>query len=164
MIQIFTGERPLVVEHFQTNGCAQSAAAKRTDAEAGGQRVQSLEEIYRNLYGTDPYCFCVLLWPYRTEMRGEKKIVRRLSEEERKAVRRIVDAEKPAHTCAGLLALQPWINLDMHTYLEVNTYLSQPSARLELNSAIPRDTVLGDRDEAGQLERRSRLNVDITLT
>ncbi|MFL6332149.1 MAG: phage tail protein [Pyrinomonadaceae bacterium] len=164
MIEIFTGTRPLVVEHFQTTGCAQSAAAKRGTDEGGGQRVQSLEEIYRNLYGTDPYCFCVLLWPYRTETRGEKKIVRRLSEEERKAVRRIVDAEKPAHTCAGLLALQPWINLDMHTYLEVNTYLSQPSARLELNSAIPRDTVLDDRNEAGQLERRSRLNVDITLT
>jgi phage tail-like protein len=164
MIEIFTGERPLVVEHFQTDGCAQSPVAKRAADEGLGQRVQSLEEVYRNLYGTDPYCFCVLLKPYRTEAKGETKIVRRLSEEERKAVRRIVDAGKPAHTCAGLLALQPWINLDMHTYLGVNTYLSQPSARLELNSAIPRDTVLDDRDEAGQLERRSRLNLDITLT
>lgn len=164
MIEIFTGERPLVVEHFQTTGCAPAPVAKRTAEESEGQRVQSLEEIFRNLYGTDPYCFCVLLKPYRTETKGERKSVRRLSEEERKAVRRIVDAEKPAHTCAGLLALQPWIHLDMHTYLGVNTYLSRPSARLELNSAIPRDTVLDDRDEAGQLERRSRLNVDITLT
>lgn len=164
MIEIFTGERPLVVEHFQTTSCAQAPAAKRTADEGAGQRVQSLEEIFRSLYGTDPYCFCVLLKPYRTEKKGERKIVRRLSEEERKAVRRIVDAEKPAHTCAGLLALQPWIHLDMHTYLGVNTYLSQPSARLDPNSAIPRDTVLDDRDEAGQLERRSRLNMDITLT
>lgn len=167
MIEIFTGERPLVVEHFQTTGCAQAPVAKRTTtaaAESEGQRVQSLEEILRNLYGTDPYCFCVLLKPYRTETNGGRKIVRRLSEEERKAVRRIVDAEKPAHTRAGLLALQPWIHLDMHTYLGVNTYLSQPSARLDPNSAIPRDTVLDDRDEAGQLERRSRLNMDITLT
>ena len=165
MVEIFTGERPLVVEHFQTTGCAQSAAvARRAADESGAQRVQSLEEIYRNLYGTDPYCFCVLLKPYRTEAKGWGRIVRRLSEEERKAVRRIVDAEKPAHTCAGLLALQPWINLDMHTYLGVNTYLSQPSARLDMDSAIPRDTLLDDRDEAGQLERRSRLNLDITLT
>jgi phage tail-like protein len=160
MIEIFTGERPLVVEHFQTIACAQpSAASAKTDAAGRG-----LEEIYPSLYGTDPYCFCVLLKPFRSETRGDKKVVRRLSEEERKAVRRIVDAEKPAHTCAGLLALQPWIHLDMHTYLEVNTYLSQPSARLDMQSAIPRDTVLDDRDEAGQLERRSRLNVDITLT
>ncbi|HEX7317676.1 MAG TPA: phage tail protein [Pyrinomonadaceae bacterium] len=165
MIEIFTGERPLVVEHFQTTGCAQSAAvSKRAVEEGGAQRVQSLEEIYRNLYGTDPYCFCVLLKPYRTEAKGQGRVVRRLSEEERKAVRRIVDAEKPAHTCAGLLALQPWINLDMHTYLGVNTYLSRPSARLDMDSAIPRDTLLDDRDEAGQLERRSRLNLDITLT
>lgn len=165
MIEIFTGERPLVVEHFQTTGCAQpSAASKRTAEESGAQHVQSLEEIYRNLYGTDPYCFCVLLKPYRTEAKGQRRVVRRLSEEERKAVRRIVDAEKPAHTCAGLLALQPWINLDLHTYLGVNTYLSQPSARLDMNSAIPRDTLLDGREEAGQLERRSRLNLDITLT
>ena len=161
MIEIFTGERPIVVEHFQTTGCAQSAAPAQRTSDAAGR---GLEEIYRSLYGSDPYCFCVLLKPYRTEVRGGRKIVRRLSEEERKAVRRIVDAEKPAHTCAGLLALQPWIHLDTHTYLEVNTYLSQPSARLDLDSAIPRDTVLDDRDEAGQLERRSRLNVDITLT
>jgi phage tail-like protein len=161
MIRIFTGESPLIVEHFQTQGCAQAAAPAARTADAA---VRGLEEIYRSLYGTDPYCFCVLLKPYRTEVRGGRKIVRRLSEEERKAVRRIVDAEKPAHTCAGLLALQPWIHLDMHTYLGVNTYLSRPSARLDLQSAIPRDTVLDDRDEAGQLERRSRLNVDITLT
>lgn len=155
MIEIFTGERPLVVEHFQTNGCAQPEA---------GVVGRNLESIYGSLYGTDPYCFCVLLKPYRTETKGGRRIVRRLSEEERQAVRRIVDAEKPAHTCAGLLALQPWIHLDMHTYLGVNTYLSRPSARLDPDSAIPRDTVLDDRDEAGQLERRSRLNLDITLT
>jgi phage tail-like protein len=163
LIEIFTGERPLVVEHFQTV-CAQTTSAKRAGEVVGGQTVRGLEELYQSLYGTDPYCFCVLLKPFRAEIKGGRKVVRRLSEEERKAVRRIVDAEKPAHTCAGLLALQPWIHLDMHTYLEVNTYLSQPSARLDLNSAIPRDTVLDDRDEAGQLERRSRLNVDITLT
>jgi phage tail-like protein len=163
MIEIFTGERPLVVEHFQTV-CAQASAASRAAEEVAGQRVRGLEELYTSLYGTDPYCFCVLLKPFRAEVRGGKRVVRRLSEEERKAVRRIVDAEKPAHTCAGLLALQPWIHLDMHTYLGVNTYLSRPSARLDLQAAIPRDTVLDDRDEAGQLERRSRLNVDITLT
>lgn len=161
MIEIFTGERPLVVEHFQTTGCAQSTSAAERTTDAAGR---SLEELYRTLYGSDPYCFCVLLKPYRTEKKNGRKTVRRLTEEERKAVRRIVDAEKPAHTCAGLLALQPWIYLDTHTYLGVNTYLSQPSARLDLQSAIPRDTVLDDRDEVGQLERKSRLNMDITLT
>ncbi|MET0649606.1 MAG: phage tail protein [Pyrinomonadaceae bacterium] len=163
MIEIFTGERPLVFEHFRS-ACTEAPAPRRTADVDGAQKVRTLEEIYQSLYGTDPYCFCVLLKPYRHETSGGRQVTRRLSEEERKAVRRIVDAEKPAHTCAGLLALQPWIHLDMHTYLGVNTYLSQPSARLDLHAAIPRDTVLDDRDEAGQLERRSRLNVDITLT
>lgn len=164
IIEIFTGERPLIVEHFQSV-CAQPPVAERTAAAGAlSQSARGLEEIYRSLYGTDPYCFCVLLKPYRVETLGGRKVVRRLSEAERQSVRRIVNAEKPAHTCAGLLALQPWIHLDMHTYLGVNTYLSQPSARLDLQAAIPRDTVLDDRDEAGQLERRSRLNVDITLT
>ena len=88
----------------------------------------------------------------------------RLTEEHYKAVRRILDSEKPAHTCAGLLALQPWIQLDTHTYLEVNTYLSEPSARLDLGSAMPRDTVLNDSEEAGQLEWHSRIDLDMTLT
>jgi phage tail-like protein len=165
MVEIFTGERPLVVEHFQTVACPQpSAEARRTAEEERARNIRTHEEILRNLYGTDPYCFCVLLKPYRTERRGGRKVVRLLSEDERKAVRRIVDAEKPAHTCAGLLALQPWIHLDMHTYLGVNTYLSRPSPRLDLQSAIPRDTRLEGGDEAGQLERKSRLNLDITLT
>ncbi|HEX8189702.1 MAG TPA: phage tail protein, partial [Pyrinomonadaceae bacterium] len=84
MIEIFTGERPLVVEHFQTVGCGQTDAPARRPAEAGGR---GLEEIYRSLYGTDPYCFCVLLKPYRTEAQGGEKVVRRLTDEERKAVR-----------------------------------------------------------------------------
>jgi phage tail-like protein len=136
LIELFTGERPLIFEHFQSE-CA-------TDAE--------LKALLARLYGTDPYCFCVLLKPFPLK-----------SDEQRQAVRRILDREKPAHTCAGLQVLQPWIYLDMHTYLGVNTYLSQPSARLDLGSAIPRDTVLSDVEETGQLERHSRIDVDTVL-
>lgn len=163
IIEIFTGERPLVVERFQTV-CAPPAATRRAGEASAGRAARGFEEIYESLYGTDPYCFCVLLKPFRVRSEGGRKVFRRLGEDDRKAVRRIVDAEKPAHTCAGLLALQPWIHLDMHTYLGVNTYLSRPSARLDADSAVPRDTLLDEREEAGQLEKRSRLNVDITLT
>lgn len=136
LIELFAGERPLIFEHFQAE-CA-------TDAD--------LKRLLARLYGTDPYCFCVLLRPFPLK-----------SEEQRQAVRRILDSEKPAHTCAGLQVLQPWIYLDMHTYLEVNTYLSQPSARLDFGAAIPRDTVLADVEETGQLERHSRIDVDAVL-
>lgn len=146
MIEIFTGDRPLIIEHHQTSCAAWfNQKLKPEFAEA--------KALYERLYGTDPFCFCVLLKPYPVK-----------TEEQRKAVLRILESEKPAHTCAGLLTLQPWVQLDTHTYLGINTYLSQPSARLDFGSAMPRDTVLNDTEETGQLERRSRINFDIKLT
>ena len=144
MIEIFTGQRPLVIEHHQTI-CA-TALTQLPDAD-------EVRKLYQRLYGDDSFCFCVLLRPFPAQ-----------TEEQFKSVRRIIDAEKPAHTCAGLMALQPWVQLDTHTYLEINTYLSEPSARLDTGSAMPRDTVLNDDEPAGQLERRSRIDLDITLT
>ena len=145
MIEIFTGERPLIIEHHQLSCTSWCNEAPPSDAE-------ELNKLYERLYGSDPFCFCVLLKPFPIQ-----------TEESYKAVRRILDSEKPAHTCAGLLRLQPWIQLDAHTYLEVNTYLSEPSARLDLGSAIPRDSVLDGDQDAGQLEWRSRLELDTTL-
>lgn len=137
MIEIYTGDRPLIVEKIHL-GCEQTP---------------ELQALMARLYGTDPYCFCVLLKPFQVR-----------TEDQREAVRRIIAQEKPAHTCAGLLALQPWIYLDMHTYLGINTHLSRPSPRLDTGAAMPRDTVLTDVDDAGQVERRSRLGMDTTLT
>ena len=172
MIEILTGERPLIVEHFQRlcaggeedaagspdsgRDASDEAATGLTNASAAGMRDSrrdGLAWLYARLYGRDPYCFCVLLKPFQVK-----------TDEERMAVRRLLDAEKPAHTCASMMILQPWIHLDMHTYMGVNTYLSQPSAALDRGGAIPRDTVLDDRDEGGQVERRSRLDGDIILT
>ena len=148
MIEIFTGDRPLIIEHFQRR-CVDAGAGDARDEEA----MRETESLMARLYGDDPYCFCVLLKPFQVE-----------TEEERKTIRRLLDAEKPAHTCAGMHVLQPWIHLDMHTYMGINTYLSQPSPHLDQGGAMPRDTILSDTDEAGQLERKSRLGLDITLT
>lgn len=169
MVEILTGQQPIIVEHYQTSCDSWSlqkqgldlAELKKFFKRLYGkdsfdddelERSFVLEKLYERLYGNDAFCFCVLLKPFPVQ-----------TEEHYKAVRRILDSEKPAHTCAGLLALQPWVQLDTHTYLEVNTYLSEPSARLDLGSAMPRDTVLNDYEEAGQLERRSRIDLDITL-
>jgi phage tail-like protein len=139
MLTLYTGDEPLLIEQFQLNCVA-----------GGDPQLQAL--LYR-LYGRDPYCFCVLLKPRAVT-----------TESQRLAVQRLVEAEKPAHTCAGLLVLEPWVFLDMHTYLGVNTYLSQPSPRLDSGAAIPRDSVLTDLPEAGQIERRARLALDTRLT
>ncbi len=114
IIEIFTGERPIIIEHFQIC-CDQYPEANQE---------------YAKLFGEDAYCFWVILKPYQVR-----------SEEERAAVRRIVDAEKPAHTCAELLQLRPRIRLDIHTYLGENTYLVG-EARLDEGAALSMGSVL----------------------
>jgi len=79
-------------------------------------------------------------------------------------LKNIADSEKPAYTRANVIILEPWINLDLYTYLGVNTYLSKPTPRLDEQSVMPRDTVLSDFKEAGQVERRSRISEDTYLT
>ncbi|MFK7695874.1 phage tail protein [Paenibacillus sp. HJGM_3] len=135
MIELFTGIRPYIVEQFQL----QSA----TDPE--------VKAILEKLYGTDPYSFCVLL-----------KTGQITTDHEYATVKRILDAEKPAHTSAGLTVLQPWVYLDMHSYLGVNSYLTKPSSTIG-TGVIQRDTVLTDRVAFGQIDIRSRTNTDTVL-
>ncbi|MCI0557465.1 MAG: phage tail protein I, partial [Nitrososphaera sp.] len=137
VIELFTGEKPIIFEFFQLS-CIQDS---------------KLRELYEQVFGKDPFHFCVLLKP--TQVRTEREYF---------VVKRIVEADKPAHTAAGVRLLQPWIYLDMHTYLEINTYLQKPEMRLEQQSVIGQDSVLTDRDEAGQVEQRSRVNRDTILT
>jgi phage tail-like protein len=114
IIEIFTAERPIILEHFHI-GCEQ-------DPEMNQQYVE--------LFGEDAHRFWVILKPFQVH-----------SEEERAAVRRIVEAEKPAHTCAELLQLQPRIRLGILTYLGENTYLVG-EARLDEGAALSTGSVL----------------------
>lgn len=138
MINVYTGDKPFIVERFQVK-CSQAEA--------------EFEELLVRLFSDDPYSFTVLLKPFQVNKDNEIQ-----------ALKRIIDTEKPAYTRAAVVALRPWIYLDMHTYLGVNTYLTQPSLRLDVGSVMPRDTVLTDGDEAGQIGRRTKLGCDTTLT
>lgn len=77
---------------------------------------------------------------------------------------RLIDREKPAHTTAGVVILQPWMYLGMHTYLGVNSFLSKNDMRLGTGSAINRDTVLTEKENSGQLNVKSRVEIDIKLS
>ena len=105
------------------------------------------------LYGDCPYSFCVLLKPSQVRTINEFN-----------AVNRIISQEKPAHTIGGLKVLQPWIYLDMRTYLGMNTILTKPAFILGETSVVSRETVLDDREESGQIDLRARLSVDTKLT
>lgn len=103
------------------------------------------------LFGTEPFCFCVFLKDTT------------LSENSIGTIRRIIEEQKPAHTCYSLKVLEPWLYLDMHTYLGINTVLTRQEFVLG-KTVIGRDSSLADEERTGQLGFRSRTGVDTKLT
>lgn len=130
-----TGARPVIVESFQVQAGAPEARA-----------------VWADLFGTDPYRFCVLLRPEQVSALQDLN-----------AVKRIVESEKPAYTSAGVKVLQPWFYLDWHTYLGVNTCLSRQGFVLG-RSVLSRDTALDEAEDGGEISVRSRAGVDTVLT
>ncbi|MFC4808115.1 phage tail protein [Paenibacillus sp. GCM10023250] len=123
LIRLFTGIRPIIVEQYRIR-CAEDP---------------EIVALLERLFGTDPYSFCVLLKPDQIRTEGEYA-----------TVKRIVDTEKPAHTNGGVLHLQPYMYLDMHTYVGINSELTEPEPRLE-TGVIPRDAVLRNPTPFGQV-------------
>jgi len=136
-IKIYTEKEPIIVESFQIQPIED----------------EKIKETWEALFAGDLYSFCVMLKPQQVKTASELN-----------TVRRIVESEKPAHTSAGVMELQPWIYLDMHTYLGINSTLSEPVFRLGKTSVISRDTVLSDPESGGQFERHARLGMDTVLT
>lgn len=138
MLEIYTGVKPFIVEYFQFKHLLKKAEFKST---------------ITALYGDDPYTFCVLL-----PAKGVQ------SEQQRVMVEKIVQEQKPAFTEARIVVLQPWIYVDLHTYLGINTYLSERSLpSLDRQSFLPYDTVLIDLDRDKRLGIHTRLELDAAL-
>ena len=149
LIEIYTGNKPIIVENFQLYSRDADGNFKLRCEEN-----ENMKSRLEKLFGEPTsYSFCVLLKHPQKEIESQLK-----------TIKRIIELEKPAHTNAGVVVLQPWIYLDMHTYLGINTYLSKPVMRLGITSVISRDMVLTDVEEAGQIERRSMTGVDTKLT
>ena len=130
-----TGAKPIIVESFQV---------RNGESEAGA--------IWGDLFGTDPYSFCVLLKPEQV-----------VTAQDLHAVKRIVEFEKPAYTRAGVKLLRPWFYLDWHTYLGINTCLTRQGFILG-KCVLSRDTAVAEWEEGGEVEVRSRVEVDTVLT
>ncbi len=98
----------------------------------------------------NPYTFCVLMKSERIE-----------NEKQRSIVERLINEQKPAFTEGKLILLQPWLYMDMHTYLGINTYLSEPTLlRLDNTSSIPNNSTLIDVDMDNRLDTHTRLGLD----
>ena len=138
IVEIYTGEVPLIVEHFQLKTYKQDSL---------------LYQVIMKLYGDNPYYFYVLVKP---------NVVN--SEKTRIMLQNILDEEKPAFTEAKLIILEPWIYLDMHSYLEINTYLTERSLmKLDNKSYMPSDTVLIDLDGDSRMDVHTRIELDSKL-
>jgi phage tail-like protein len=76
-----------------------------------------------------------------------------------RTVRRVVEAEQPAHAAGSAVGLRPWIRLGSHSYLGVNTGLPKRELVLE-RARLGVDSVLDTREPFAQLDVRSRLGRD----
>jgi phage tail-like protein len=108
------------------------------------------DENYAKIFCANPYTFCVLIH----QSIDKSKI---------NSIRRIVEAEKPAHTLGFVNHLQPWFYIGMHTYLGVNTCLNKQSFVLP-QAVIARDTILSTEEESGQVDVRARTGIDTYLS
>ncbi|MUT65920.1 phage tail protein [Paenibacillus sp. NEAU-GSW1] len=137
-IAAYTGQRPLLIEHFQTK-------AMRDNAE--------LRDLTDRLYSNDPYTFTVLLKPEQAPTEKHRVVIEQLLEE-----------QKPAYTEARLVLLQPWMYLDLHTYLGINTVLTEPSLlTLGSDGAMPNDTLIVDLGLEKRIDVHTRLEMDSEL-
>lgn len=176
-IELFTGKKPFIVESFQASKAYKGTASRQfcekktalspkekiffppegatvkicpenNIAGEGGEKVP----LINTLYNTERFGFSVLLTDPDTNTITQSRI------------RRIIEEQKPAHTSYELKVLEPRFFLDMHTYLEINTVVTKPEFVLDKSSILGRDTVLHDEEQAGQLERHSRVGMDILLS
>jgi len=177
-IELFTGKKPFVIERFQafkrcTGSFSQPCSNEKKMSFPSQENIffppddLKVRECHENadngdevkeellidkLYGTERFSFCVLLKDPYLDATAQSRI------------RRIIDEQKPAHTSYELKVLEPRFYLDMHTYLGINTMVTEPKFVVEKTSMIGRDTVLYDEEKAGQIERHSRVGVDILLS
>lgn len=138
IIEIYTGQKPFIVEYFQFKYLKDHPQMKG---------------VLEKLYGMDPYCFSVLV---RQECVA--------TEQRRLALNKIIDQEKPAFSEARLVVLEPWIYMDMHTYLGINTCLSELTPlMLDRGFTIPNNTVLVDVDMDNRIGTHSRMDLDTKI-
>ena len=137
-IETYTGIEPLIVEQFQTKGMKDNT---------------ELRTMMEQLYGDNPYSFTVLLLPEQAQ-----------SEKQRVAIEELLEEQKPAYTEARLVQLQPWMYLDLHTYLGINTVLTEPSIlTLDADRSMPNDTLIVDVGMEKRMDVHTRLELDSEL-
>lgn len=117
-VRRLTGREPILIEPFQVS-------PNRPDCQN--------PELYRRLYGEDPYRFFVLL-PEDTFS----------SQKEREQFQRDMESVIPAGMTMQMIQLKPCVQLDWHTYLGINARIGgYVPAVLDEQATIHYDTTIG---------------------
>jgi len=173
ILQIYTGQRPYIIEHF----ASQTPMILGTDATLGknaflGRKPKRPLEI--NLSSTigefalrenEPeveeyfnhfvYDFTVIV--------NAKKLS---SDEQLIRIKRVIEEEKPAHTRCTINFCGTEMRIGVSSYIELGTVLTCEPAPLQLGikSVLGKDTILKSKELAkGKIGTRSQIGIDTLL-
>ncbi len=117
ILELYIGKRPVIIETYEV----MNHYSKST-----------YEENYKLLYGNDQYVFFVLV--------DEENVP---NQQVLLEIKRIVSLHKPAHTVAEVIVLKPLMTLGGHTYLGLNSNISNNlPLKLDGNTTIPFNTTI----------------------
>lgn len=138
LIAVYTGERPIILEHDQLKPLKENPG---------------LAEVAEKLYSTDIHGFNVLVKPEHAD-----------TDTKRVTLQNLIDACRPAFTVGKLIILQPWVYMDLHSYLGLNTVLSEPTLlTLDGRSSMPHHTITIDVGQDNRVDQHTRLELDSRL-
>lgn len=111
-VELYTGESPFIVEYYQQRFF---------------QNDRRYFEKLNRLYGSDAYTFTILVKEDAIDSLRQKK-----------TLMKIIEDVKPAHMECNLVLLKPYLFLDRHSYLGINSVLgSYTRMVLDGHRAIP---------------------------
>lgn len=174
MIELFTGTRPMIIEHFKTRRpMVLGAGAKvgrstvvgrsfnkplilEESSTIGAFVLNEQQEPPQKPFEADAFDFTLVI---------DTSTLKDAEQEE--ALRRLIEEEKPAHTRPFIrTSRQADMQLGLHTLVEVDTRLAcgYPSMRLGKGSILGKKTFLGTKyPEKGIIGARSRVAIDTVL-
>lgn len=138
LIQIYTGEKPIILEYEQVKPLKEN---------------NELGEVADRLYAADPHMFNVLVKAENAD-----------TEMKRITLQQLIEAYKPVFASFKLIILQPWVYMDLHSYLGMNTVLSEPTLlTLDGRSSMPHHTITIDVGQDNRMDQHTRLGLNSRL-
>ncbi|RUS45896.1 phage tail protein [Cohnella sp. AR92] len=138
LVSIYTGEKPIILEYEQVKPLKENP---------------ELGEVAERLYAADPHVFNVLVKSEHAD-----------TEMKRVSLLHLIDSFKPAFASCKLVVLQPWVYMDLHSYLGMNTVLSEPTLlTLDGKSSMPHHTITIDLGLDNRMDQHTRLGLDSRL-